>query len=80
MLWAERNLLELKAVYLPGHLDEEANYLSQNFQDSNEWSLHPSIFSWIMGLQNPPEIDLFASTENAKLPRFLSRLPNPRAE
>lgn len=45
MLWAERKLSDLRTVYLPGHLNTEADCLSQKFQDGNERSLHPRIFN-----------------------------------
>lgn len=67
------------AVYLPGHQHEEAVYLSWNRQDSSEWSLRPSIFSWVMTLQGPPEVILFASLMEAKLPSLILRLPHPQA-
>lgn len=35
MLWAERNLMDLRAMYLPCNLNIEADWLSWNFLDNN---------------------------------------------
>ena len=40
-LWAEKNLLDPRAMYLPGRLNTEADTLPRNFLDNNEWAFHP---------------------------------------
>lgn len=77
IIWAERNLRDLRAVYLPGHLNRKTNLLSRSFLDSNKWSLLLRIFSWIVHRWDLYKLALFAAVVNAKLPRFISRLPHP---
>lgn len=79
MLWAENNLMDLKAVYLPGRLNQEADRLPQKCQDASKWSLHPMVFNWMVDHLVLPE-DLFALAANAKLPRLISRLPHHQTE
>lgn len=80
MLWAKKNVLDLRAMYLPGRLNTEADTLSRKFLDNNEWALHPQVFHQIANLWDPPQVDLFATPGNAKLTRFVSRLPYTQAE
>ncbi|XP_077346335.1 uncharacterized protein LOC143989955 [Lithobates pipiens] len=66
--WAERHLLSLSAVHLKGDLNRLADFLSRN--PIREWSLNPEVFSMIAGKWGLPEVDLFASKENARVPQF----------
>lgn len=45
-----------------------------------EWGLNDQIFSTITARWGVPEIDLFASRLNHKVPRYVSWLPDPGAE
>lgn len=47
--------------------------------DNNEWSLHRGLFEWLLTLGVLPEVDLFASPCNHKMPRYYSRFRDPQA-
>ena len=80
MLCAENNLLDPRAMYLPGRLNTEADTLPRNFLDNNEWAFHPLVFHQIASMWDPPQVDLFVSPKNTKLDRFFSRMQHPQAE
>lgn len=44
MNWAQENQLLLSAVYLPSHVNLQADYLSRDAMDNNEWSLLTQVF------------------------------------
>lgn len=53
-------------------------------KESAEWALHPKLFRelclWAWGPQALPDIDLFATAENAQVPSFCSRYFSPDSE
>ncbi|XP_034275668.1 uncharacterized protein LOC117666806 [Pantherophis guttatus] len=67
MSWAESHVLSLKAEHIL------ADWLSRTQLDPSEWKLHPNLFQSIVDKFGLPVVDLFASKENAQLPRFISR-------
>lgn len=75
MVWAQKYLRRLSAVYTPGLLNRRADFLSRHSIDNNEWSLHPRVFQQVIRWSFRPEVDLFASRYNAKIRRFFSRNP-----
>ena len=44
-----------------------------------EWSLHPEVFQTICSQWHQPQVDLFATRFNNKLPQFVSPVPDPQA-
>lgn len=66
MTWAQKNLVNITATYVPGILNVQADFLSRVRLD-NEWSLHKDMFRWILTLGISLEVDLFASSCNKKL-------------
>ena len=67
-----------KFQHIPGEKNTEADYLSRAPTDCSEWSLKDAIANEIIsdfGLT----IDIFASTLNNKLPRFVTWWPQPGA-
>ena len=44
-----------------------------------EWSLHPEVFQVICSRWHQPQVDLFATRFNNKLPQFVSPVPDPQA-
>ena len=57
-----------------------ADYMSRSLSDNTEWQLAPIIFKNIVRTFNfVPELDLFASYLNAKVPCYVSRFPDPNA-
>ncbi|OXU26260.1 hypothetical protein TSAR_007120 [Trichomalopsis sarcophagae] len=75
--WAENRKIFLFASYIPSGENKEADRLSRLVNDDTEWELNNSIFANIVGIYGQPEIDLFASTNNAKCKNFLSWRPGP---
>ncbi len=41
LVWAQKNLRSLKAMHVPGKMNQGANMLSRNNVSSEEWTLHP---------------------------------------
>lgn len=79
MNWAQKNLSNISAVYIPGVQNVQADYLSHVQVDNNEWSLHKEVFEWLLTLGVSPEVDLFASPCNYKLTKYYSRFRDPQA-
>ena len=78
-LLQERNW-SLRASYLPGAKNVIADALSRKDQViPSEWSLHPQIVKRIFQVWHTPMIDLFATKRNAKLPTYVSPVPDPEA-
>jgi hypothetical protein len=72
--------LTLRARYLPGVRNVLADSLSRRDQICpSEWSLHPQVVRQIFHLWGTPLIDLFATSQNNKLPVYISPLPDPKA-
>ena len=65
--------MTLKARHIPGRLNMVADKLSR------QWSLLPEVFKTICSRWNQPQIDLFATRFNNKLPLFVSPVPDPLA-
>ncbi|XP_078616244.1 uncharacterized protein LOC144884664 [Branchiostoma floridae x Branchiostoma japonicum] len=78
--WSLARGLTISAEHIPGVQNEEADTASRVFQDTTEWSLHPDLFRLASRQLNfHPEVDLFASRLNTKLPKFCSWKPDPLA-
>ena len=77
--WCRERNIHLRATHLPGELNSVADYLSRAFQGHSEWSLLPSVTALIFQKLGTPEVDLFASPLNHKLPQFCTRIPTQGA-
>ena len=78
--WCTRKQVTLKARHIPGRLNVIADKLSRPGQTiQTEWSLHPEVFKAICNWWHQPEVDLFATRFNNKLPQFVSPVPDPQA-
>ena len=78
--WCTRKEVSLKACHIPGRLNvivEKLSRLGQTIQ--MEWSLHPEVFQAICSRLHQPQVDLFATRFNNKLPQFVSPVPDPQA-
>lgn len=71
-LWVERHLSSLKAEHISSVANVQADWLSCQHLDHVEWHLHPQIFRELVAHFGTPEVDLFATQANAKLPRFFT--------
>ena len=77
---AERANIDLQVRHIAGALNVVADRLSRQGKSiTTEWSLHPVTFSAICSALGTPNIDLFATEVNAKLPVYVSPVPDGRA-
>ena len=77
---ADQNQLVLSARHIPGHLNVIADRLSRSHQIlPGEWTLCPQVLRQLWRLWGSPHVDMFATTDNARLPTFVSPLPEPGA-
>ena len=80
LAWCNKNQVTLRARHVPGSLNVIADGLSRRDQIQNtEWSLSPKIFHQITQIWELPQIDLFATSLNTKLPRYVSPIPDKKA-
>ena len=80
LTWCARNQVTLKARHIPGRLSVVADKLSRLDQTTQtEWSLLQEVFQAICNRWHRPQIDLFATRFNNKLPLFVSPVPDPLA-
>ena len=71
LTWCARKQVTLKARHIPGRLNVIADELSRlGHTIQTEWSLHPEVFQAICSRWNQPQVDLFATRLNNKLPQF----------
>ena len=78
--WCTRQQVTLRARHIPGWLNVIADKLSRLGQTiQTEWSLHPEVFKAICDRWHYPQVDLFATRFNNKLPQFVSPVPDPQA-
>ena len=78
--WCTRQQVTLRARHIPGQLNVIADKLSRLGQTiQTEWSLHPEVFQAICDRWHKPQVDLFATRFNNKLPQFVSPVPDPQA-
>lgn len=77
--WAELHVPALSAVHIPGVDNWAADFLSRETVDPGEWSLHPAVFLQICQRWGVPDVDVFASRLNHKLPVYVSRARDPEA-
>ena len=80
LTWCTRHQVTLKARDIPGQLNVVADKLSRLGQTiQTEWSLLPEVFQAICSRWHQPQIDLFATRFNNKLPQFVSPVPDSLA-
>ena len=78
LTWCTRNQVTLKARHIPGRLNVVADKLSRLGQTiQTEWSLLPEVFQAICIRWHQPQIDLFATRFNNKLPQFFITSTGP---
>ena len=77
LTWCTKNQVTLKARQVPGRLNVVADKLSRLGQTiQTEWSLLQEVFQTICRRCHRPQIDLFATRFNNKLPQFVSPIPD----
>ncbi|MGH0163165.1 UNVERIFIED_CONTAM: hypothetical protein FKN15_044269 [Acipenser sinensis] len=72
LIWAQRHLLSLQAVHLPGVVNWAADLLSSEGPQQSEWRLHPQVVQRIWERFREPQVDLFATAETTHCPLFFS--------
>ena len=80
LTWCTRRQVTLKARHIPGRLNMIADKLSRQGQTiQTEWFLLPEVFQAIRNRWLQPQVDLFATRFNNKLPQFVSPVPDSQA-
>ena len=79
-LWDLLSTLDvhLEVEYIPGVDNVAADRLSRT-TDREDWRLNPQIFARICELRFLPDVDCFATSQNAQVPRFFSWTFDPRS-
>ena len=62
------------AIHHPGVENVLVDFLSSKMADSREWTLHRTIVNRIFEIWGTPQIDLFMTSQNTRLPQFCSLL------
>ena len=79
-LWCVHRNIWLSAFHISGASNVRADALSrQKLNPDMEWMLDYRIFIKVMSVYGMCEIDMFASSKNARLPRFVAFLPDKNA-
>ena len=71
-LWCYSRLESIRASHVAGRQNSGADLLSRGKYYYDDWSLHPGVVRQIFKRYGSPQVDLFASEENAKCARFFS--------
>ena len=78
LTWCSQRQVTLKARHIPGRLNVIADKLSRlNQTIQTEWSLLPDVFQSLCSKWHRPQIDLFATRFNHKLPVCFSSTGYP---
>lgn len=78
LLWSQGKLSSLRAMYVPGDQNQEADVLLMQWLRPGEWRLHPEVVEAMCERFCPVEVDLFASRETTHCPLWFSlRHPAP---
>ena len=78
--WCHPRGIVLRARHIPGRLNVIADKLSRHNQViQTEWSLSQQVFNLLCSRWARPQVDLFATRFNHKLPQFVSPVPDPAA-
>ena len=80
LTWCQRNKIHLLVKHIPGRFNTLAYQLSRvNKPISTEWALNQEIANLLFSMTEFPNIDLFATRLNHKLPLYVSPIPDQRA-
>lgn len=77
--WCLDKNIHLTAAHIPGTDNIEADKESRTFNEDLEWSISIEVFTRITKTFPGLSVDLFASRLNYKLPKFVTRRPEPNA-
>ena len=80
LTWCNKHQITLRERHVPGSLNVIADGLSRMNQiQHTEWSLSPQIFKQITRLWEYPQIHLFATNVNMKLPTYVFSILDTQA-
>ena len=68
--WCLQRRVYLSAIHIPGIVNKTPDGLSCQKLESTEWMLDSSVFRQIVAVYQQPQVDLFASHLNHKLPNY----------
>ena len=78
--WEESKSISLRTQFISGSRNVVADSLSRRSQVlSTEWTLHHEVCLALWRLWGIPLVDLFATSQNFRLPAFVSPFPDPMA-
>jgi hypothetical protein len=77
--WLETHQIEVRVKHIAGIRNVRADQLSRGGTVKTEWSLCEDLYQSLWDLWGIPEIDMFATAENHKLPRYISPFPDNQA-
>jgi hypothetical protein len=77
--WCIQHQVEITAVHLPGVLNVQADSLSRHWLPQLEWTLNQTVADQIFHHWFIPDLDLFATYENKRVPEFCTFHPHPKA-
>ncbi len=79
LLWCHEKNVKIRAVHIKGSLNVMADLLSRDLKTINtEWSVHPQVIKNIWKMWYIPDVDLFATLYNNKLPTHVRPFPDPK--
>ena len=80
LLWCQSHSIRISAKYVPGKLNILADALSRSHMVlSTEWTLVHNTLLPIWETWHKPQLDLFATKFNKRLPLYASPVPDPEA-
>lgn len=79
LLWTDDQQITIIPRHVAGKLNVVADSLSRRLQTPTEWSLDAKLVERLWNVWGRPNVDMFATSKNAKLPTFVSPLPEATA-
>ena len=80
LIWCHKNQINLLIKHIPGKFNVLADRLSRITKPiSTEWGLNQSVANAVFRMTQFPNLDLFATRLNHKLPLYVSPIPDQKA-
>ena len=80
VIWCHQNQINLLIKHIPGKFNVLADLLSRITKPiSTEWGLNQSVANTVFRMTQFPNLDLFATRLNHKLPLYVSPIPDQKA-
>ena len=79
ILWTDRHNIIVMPRHVAGKLNVVADSLSRRGHTPTEWTLDASSVDSMWSVWGRPFVDMFATSRNAKLPTFVSPIPEETA-